>query len=250
MTIPILLLLLAAAGAVRFAGWRRSSLALALLAAVFFFVVGFGLLPGLMLRDLRSGLTPDIPSRWSTRPVIVLLGASTDFDWARHQAVVPIFAFGRLAKTLELYRSCRKAAAHCRVLISGGDVAHHGASEADVYATELESMGIDAADLIREPRSLNTWQNAKFTSALLKTIGSDSVILVTSGFHCRRSRLYFSHFGVDALIVRADYESASLSYMPGAYNFLLADLAIHEYVGIARYYVYQMLGLNESAPAS
>ena len=38
-----------------------------------------------------------------------------------------------------------------------------------------------------------------------------------------------------------------LSPSPLSYNFLLADLAIHEYVGVLRYSVYQFMGWNVSA---
>jgi uncharacterized SAM-binding protein YcdF (DUF218 family) len=75
----------------------------------------------------------------------------------------------------------------------------------------------------------------------------DQVFLVTSGIHLRRSLLYFGHFGIRGQPVRADFVSAMLSPIPLSYNFLLADLAIHEYVGVLRYYVYQFMGWNVSA---
>ena len=70
------------------------------------------------------------------------------------------------------------------------------------------------------------------------------MILVTSGLHLRRSILYFSHFGVHSLPVRADYVGAMMSPVPLAYNYLLMDLTLHEYVGVLRYHVYEMLGWN------
>jgi uncharacterized SAM-binding protein YcdF (DUF218 family) len=73
------------------------------------------------------------------------------------------------------------------------------------------------------------------------------VVLVTSGLHLRRSILYFSHFGVHALPARADYVRAAMSPLPVTYNFLLMDLALHEYAGLVRYRVYEMLGWNIKA---
>jgi hypothetical protein len=43
---------------------------------------------------------------------------------------------------------------------------------------------------------------------------------------------------------------ALASPIPLAYNFALADLAVHEYTGILRYYVYQQLGWNVTAHAA
>jgi hypothetical protein len=59
--------------------------------------------------------------------------------------------------------------------------------------------------------------------------------------------MYFAHFGIDTTPVCADYLSASMSLLPAAYNFTVADFAIHEYIGVARYHVYNALGWN--APA-
>ncbi len=69
-------------------------------------------------------------------------------------------------------------------------------------------------------------------------------MLVSSGIHLRRGLIYFAHFGVGATPVRADYLRAVWSWLPLSYNFVLADLALHEYTGIARYHVYNAMGWN------
>jgi uncharacterized SAM-binding protein YcdF (DUF218 family) len=73
------------------------------------------------------------------------------------------------------------------------------------------------------------------------------VVLVTSGVHLRRAELYFRHFGIRAVPVRADYVDAVITPVPQAYNFLLMDVALHEYTGLARYRVYNLLGWNVPA---
>jgi hypothetical protein len=47
--------------------------------------------------------------------------------------------------------------------------------------------------------------------------------------------------------VRADYVSATFSVIPLSYDFLLTDLAIHEYVGYWRYFIYERMGWNVTA---
>ena len=44
--------------------------------------------------------------------------------------------------------------------------------------------------------------------------------------------------------VRADDLQATASPLPMAYNFALMDYALHEWIGIARYHVYNALGWN------
>jgi uncharacterized SAM-binding protein YcdF (DUF218 family) len=147
-------------------------------------------------------------------------------------------------KTLELYLQCKRNGKACTVIVSGGDPAKLGVSEAKVYGAVLTKVGLDPGDLVIEGRSLNTWQNAQFCAAWLNDHPQDQVVLVTSGLHLRRSILYFSHFGVHALPARADYVRAAMSPLPVTYNFLLMDLALHEYAGLVRYRVYEMLGWN------
>jgi len=101
---------------------------------------------------------------------------------------------------------------------------------------------VKADDIILETASKNTWENARYSSQLLT--GNDRVYLVTSGMHMRRSILYFQHFGIDARPVRADYLSPARGWQPNAFNVLLTTAAMHEYIGVWRYYVYNALGWN------
>ena len=146
---------------------------------------------------------------------------------------------------MELYRVCRNTSEDCKVLVSGGDPRSHGVSEAKAYQETLLSLGVSPDDVLTESKSVNTWQNAQFPLALLRQFfQADREVLVTSGFHLKRSALYFAHFGMKPLPVRADYLPGALSVMPLSYNFTVTDFALLEYIGIARYYVYNALGWN------
>jgi hypothetical protein len=91
--------------------------------------------------------------------------------------------------------------------------------------------------------ALLKWRRCSLILSLLAL----ALFLVTSGIHLRRSILYFKRFGIRGQPVRADYISATSSATPLSYNFLLADLAIHEYAGVLRYFVYERMGWNASA---
>jgi uncharacterized SAM-binding protein YcdF (DUF218 family) len=224
--------------------WRRTSRTLYVISVILFLAIGCGPVPAWLLGNLQTTFEVKPTIEWSKRNAIVLLGAGAE-NIARTDLVEPsTFAYARIVETAELYNDCRKTKADCKIVVSGGDARHTGSPEAVVYRGVLIGLGIDAADVLLEPDSMNTWQNAQFTSAALRRYDADRVLLVTSGIHLRRSVLYFAHFGVAATPVRADYLRAEFSAAPLSYNFAIADFALHEYAGIARYYVYNALGWN------
>lgn len=247
MTVDTLLILIALAIALALLKWRRCSRALLALALIVLLAVGCGPLPNWLLARLQADVAVDAPVAWGQRNAIVLLGAGTVRVAGTGQVEASLFAYGRIAKAAELYRACRQAERVCKVEVSGGDARGLGQSEAAIYAGDLQRLGVDSADLLPEPRSMNTWQNAQFSGPLLKAYGADRVLLVSSGFHLRRGMLYFTHFGIHATPVRADYVSGIASWKPLSYNFTMSDMALHEYAGIARYHWYNVMGWNVQA---
>jgi uncharacterized SAM-binding protein YcdF (DUF218 family) len=228
--------------------WRWTGRVTLLLALVLLFGIGCGPIPSYLLGNLQSGYSAAVAIREAPRSAIILLGNGTE-QVASSPASVEIapLAYGRVIKTLELYQACKRNGGGCTIVVTGGDPQHHGASEAAVYSARLRLLGVDSADILAEGRSLNTWQNAQYTAELLKAHPVEQLFLVSSGIHLRRSLLYFGHFGLHGQPVRADYVSAMLSVTPQSYNFLVTDLAIHEYVGYWRYFVYERMGWNVTA---
>lgn len=247
MTLGILMLLTGLSFVLGWLQWRRGSRTLAAFAVILFLAVGCGPVPILLLGQLQSDVMRDKPLDWGQRNVIVLLGAGTVRVGADGPVEASLFAHGRINKAVALYRACRDARHTCKLEVAGGDARGLGTSEAEIYAGDIRQLGVDAADLLHESRSINTWQNARFSAPLLQGESADRVLLVSSGFHLRRGLLYFRHFGIRATPVRADYVSGMLSWLPLSYNFTMADLALHEYAGIARYHWYNAMGWNVQA---
>jgi len=230
-------------------GLRRLSRAWSIAGVALVFAVGCGPLPFWMLQHLQHVGVNDF-NTWGARNVIVLLGAGTVRPEGRDaMAEANMFAYGRIVESARLYRQCRHSGGDCKIEISGGDARGLGLSEAMVYRRVLLGVGLPAADLIMEPSSMNTWQNAQFSQPLLRAYRPDRIVLVSSATHLRRAELYFRHFGIDATPVRADWLTATWTILPQSYNFTLADVALHEYLGIARYQLYQWLGWNVEATA-
>jgi len=108
----------------------------------------------------------------------------------------------------------------------------------------MVQLGAADTDILLERRSMNTFQNAEFTEAILRQQRFDKLFLVTSGLHLPRALLYFSYFGIYPTPCAADYIVPQMSIFPIGYNFTIADLAAHEYIGMLRYYIYNFLGWN------
>jgi uncharacterized SAM-binding protein YcdF (DUF218 family) len=247
MTVNVLLILLVLAAVLALLQWRRCSYALLASALALLLAAGCGPLPIWLLAQLQSDRSAAAPIEWGQRNAIVLLGAGTVRAAGSGEVEASLFAYGRIGKAAELYRACRQAGRECKVEVSGGDALGLGRPEAAVYAADLQRLGVDAADLLLEPRSMNTWQNAQFSGPLLKAYAADRVLLVSSAYHLRRGVLYFAHFGIPVVPVPADHVDGVLSWLPLSYNFAMADLALHEYTGIARYHVYNAMGWNVRA---
>ena len=71
----------------------------------------------------------------------------------------------------------------------------HGDALANEFC--LTNHGVPMADIILEPDSKSTKENAKFTIALLRARHIKSAIIVTTWYHSRRALACFEHYGPD-----------------------------------------------------
>ncbi|WP_049620939.1 YdcF family protein [Frateuria defendens] len=243
MTLFVILLL--AVAALVLARWRRLRAAApvpAILAALGLFGIGCGPGANWLAESLQVPYARDIPPVWAARNAIVVLGAGT--VRAGGEMEPAFFMQGRLLRAAVLYRDCKHSGGDCKLLLSGGDAQGHHVAEAVVYAGALRALGVPGHDLLLEPRSTSTWQNAQFSRPLLAAYAPQRIVLVSSAIHLRRSLLYFAHFGVVPQPVHGDYVKALYSPLPLGWNFSLADAALHEYIGLLRYRYYGWRGLN------
>jgi uncharacterized SAM-binding protein YcdF (DUF218 family) len=239
----ILFLVLLAIGLVLLARRRsRSGWLFSILSLAWLFFAGCGPLTGMLLGHLQAGFAPDV-SQWGRRNAIILLGAGT-VRGSTNTIEPSLYANGRILRAAQLYRACKATGAECKLEVSGGDAMKLKQPEADVYAISLDRLGVPRADLILEGRSMNTFQNAQFSKPLLVAYGADKIVLVSSAVHLERAALYFAHFGIRGEAVRGDYVRARYDWLPSSENLSFADFAIHEYIGVARYHLYNAMGWN------
>ncbi|HUH31522.1 MAG TPA: YdcF family protein [Rhodanobacter sp.] len=244
MTMSLLLILLVLAWLAARRRWRRSSGALLAVSLALFVLVGCGVASTWLLTSLQAPYVTRPALVWAPRNAIVLLTASAS-RLPTGGEEPGMRAYGRIAQAAMLYRDCKRSGAVCTLLVSGGDPGGYGTSLAEIYAAVLQRLGVPVADLLLEPHSRNTWQNAKFVQPMVHAIGPTRVWLVTSAFHLRRAVLYFARFGIPVVPVRADYVDVRPRWLPTASNFELTDVALHEYLGVVRYRVYDAMGWND-----
>ena len=78
------------------------------------------------------------------------------------------------------------------VVVSGGQGPDEPTTEAQAMYDYLVEHGAEPEHIWQEDQSHNTWQNVRYTLALLEEEGVDTdsgVVLVSSGFHLTRARM-------------------------------------------------------------
>jgi uncharacterized SAM-binding protein YcdF (DUF218 family) len=72
-----------------------------------------------------------------------------------------------------------------------------GYGDADANEACLTNYGVPASDIVLEPKSRTTRENAEFSIPLLRQMGAHRVIIVTSWYHSRRALACFEHYAPD-----------------------------------------------------
>jgi uncharacterized SAM-binding protein YcdF (DUF218 family) len=89
---------------------------------------------------------------------------------------------------------------HCgqvgKILMSG-NAAHSPVVEADVMAALAESIGVPAADVLRERRALTTWQNLRYATAMMRRAHFSTALIISTADHLPRARRIAHFYGLD-----------------------------------------------------
>jgi uncharacterized SAM-binding protein YcdF (DUF218 family) len=189
------------------------------------------------------------PAQIPNAEAIVVLGGATKSAFPPRPTVDLTAQGGRVIYAAQLYRQ-KKAP---KIILSGGRIEWRGGGtpESADMATLLTSLGIPSTDLIQEPDSLNTYQNAVNVKKILVARGIHRVLLVTSALHMPRSLQVFRHQGIDAiptptdfLVTRGELEelgnhakAAIISLVPDIENLSQFTRALKEYIGSLVYFV-------------
>jgi len=177
--------------------------------------------------------------------VAVILGGFTDLSKQPRDRVYLSQGADRMMHTLLLYRLGKVK----KIIATGGSGVPGitDASEAERVQTVLKLCKVDSADILLEPKARNTYENAKFSTILIRENFPKNckVLVVTSAFHCRRAKACFEKQGVSVDMFPVDFRYYD-SYFNSEKTFIPNDVAwdkwsliIHEWAG---YIVYKLNG--------
>ena len=93
------------------------------------------------------------------------------------------------------------------IILSGGQVYSDSGPEAVIASRILKDLGVPEDKIIVEGKSINTTQNAQFSTELMRQHGLTKPILVTSAFHMNRSVLAFAKQDMTVTPYPADYQT-------------------------------------------
>ena len=132
-----------------------------------------------------------------------------------------------------------------KIFVSGGNIYHQPGlqGEADYAKQLLQSWGVPKAAIVSEAQSRTTQQNKDYIQVLLKRHRIRSALLVTSAIHMPRALTIFSDVDIDItpasadVLVRKSRRPVWSNFIPSAHALTLSTRALHEYYGLAYYYV-------------
>lgn len=171
--------------------------------------------------------------------IVVLGGGVVDFDRTEK---LHTMSYSRLVKTYQLYYAYRENHQSCKILVSGKGRGR--TSEAELFSENLRKMGVPDSDIIKEDKSMNTYENAKYSSKILKQMAPSSVDLVTSGFHMKRAVSLFQTFGLNPVPQPSDFINTEITAFPNSYNAAFTFVMLKEVLGIWQVQLYNSLVLN------
>jgi uncharacterized SAM-binding protein YcdF (DUF218 family) len=231
LTAPLTLALLlgAAAAVVAWRGRKRAALGLLAAALGVALAASVGAVGDWLLRPLEARYPPLRDQSARQARWIVVLGSSYTPDPG-----IPVTAAldqDSLVRIVEAVRLARLNPA-ARLLVSGG-AADGLPRPAQGYAELARDLGIDAASLVISDRPLDTNEEAH---EVVKVVGGEPFILVTSAYHMPRAMQLMRRAGARPVaaptgqLVKAG--SGWRRLLPSSAGLGKSERAVHEYLGL------------------
>ncbi|CDZ48990.1 YdcF family protein [Neorhizobium galegae] len=225
--------------------WRRLGGLAALLTALVLFVTLFTTTGTVALQALEGRIPKPMQEPQSVSCMIVLGGVLENEVTTVRGGIEFNQAADRFVEALRLARNHPQA----RILISGGDGSISGTYEGEAQAAErfFSAFGIPADRLVKENASRTTYENTVNTVGLLKALGLDNCLLITSAFHMPRAMGLFRAAGIEVTPWPVDYRTSgivrlSLDFTQPALNAQLTTTAAREWMSLMAHYLTGRIG--------
>jgi uncharacterized SAM-binding protein YcdF (DUF218 family) len=228
---PASLPLLAIAGGLITIRWRRVGRMLAAFAAAGLLILSLPLTARLLIAPLERGLPLAAPPGDPPAAIVILGG---NVERGAHGAI----SVGDL--TLERLRAGARLARKTGlpILVTGGPLRPGEPAVAQLMAQSLsQDFAISAAWV--EPAAKDTWQNARFSDAILRRHHIGSIYVVTQAWHMRRSLIAFAPLPIAVIAAPTQLDPPPAldwhALMPQVSAWRLSYFALHEWIGCAYY---------------
>ena len=184
-----------------------------------------------------SALEQDLPLTPPTEQppqAIVILGG----DVRRAGGQPPTVHLGPLSIERVLAGAVLARRTGLPLLVSGGKLEPSDPPIAMLMADSLEHDFQVPAPWV-EPVSLDTWENAQMSAAILHTRGIRSIYLVTHAWHMRRAIVAFAGTGITVTAAPTYIDRLpsplAVDFVPEVGAWRLSYFALHEWLGLAWY---------------
>ena len=226
-------IVLIAAGLLLRGGWRRFGRRLTWASLITLILLGMPVVADNMLRTLEPNLPTTPPADRPPQAIVVLSAESIHTPEEDLGARPGLLTLDRLRTAAMLHRRTGLP-----ILVSGG-APHLGApSLAAVMARSLHDDFQSPARWI-EPKSADTWENARFSADILRAEGISSIYLVTHAWHMRRALLAFHATGLTVTAAPTSLDQPPEldldDFIPRAGGWQTSYFALHEWIGYAWY---------------
>jgi uncharacterized SAM-binding protein YcdF (DUF218 family) len=188
-------------------------------------------------RGFRSFSVNDAPP---APRAIVVLGAGARTVHGRTQAI-GVLTLGGAARVLEAARIFHLLDGPWIVSSGGAPDGRDMIPESEIMRRELLELGVLDSMILLESESRVTRDEAVLSAQILRQRGIMSCIVVTSDVHMRRALATFKRAGLNAVpAVAVDpiaFERRSRTWLPTQQALEFSQEVIHEYVGLAWYWM-------------
>jgi uncharacterized SAM-binding protein YcdF (DUF218 family) len=181
-------------------------------------------------RDLHEDLASTPPERRA----MVVLSAGIDADEFGEPAMERLSApaLERCIGAARVYREYGFG----YVIVSGRDPDLAPTELASGMADLIAALGVPREKLLLEAESLDTKENALFSTRLLRTLPVDKVVVVTSALHMPRALKLFERAGLSVLPAPVKFQPEAPKtlerFIPSALALRRSQRAVHELVGL------------------
>jgi uncharacterized SAM-binding protein YcdF (DUF218 family) len=214
-------------------GWRRFGRGLTWVSLIALILLGMPVVSHSMLLALESGLPMQPPADHPPQAIVVL-GAEIIRAHQEKLGIRPgLLTLDRLRTSAELHRRTGLP-----ILVSGGTTLPDTPAVALVMEQSLTD-DFQTPPRWVEPKSIDTWENARFSAAILRGEGITSVYVVTHAWHMRRALLAFQGTGLTVTAAPTSLDDPVGpdldDFLPRAAGWQTGYFAIHEWIGYAWY---------------